>query len=167
MTVPLDELDRKLLRLLRLNGRRPNSELAAEVGLSASSCLRRLRALEHRGVIRGYTAIVAERQEERVVAFVRITLERQTEDYMQRFEAAVRRHPEIEDCFLMTGDSDYILRTSAESASAYEQIHKEVLSRLPGVARINSSIAMRDVLRDTPRSLRAGAGRRHRSGANN
>lgn len=154
MTTTLDEIDRKLLRLLRLNGRRPNSELATDVGLSPSSCLRRLRALEHQGVIRGYTAIIAERQEERVVAFVRITLERQSEDYMQRFEAAVRLHPEIEDCFLMTGDSDYILRTSADSTSAYEQIHKEVLSRLPGVARINSSIAMRDVLRDATRGRR-------------
>jgi len=154
MTTTLDEIDRKLLRLLRLNGRRANSELATDVGLSPSSCLRRLRALEHQGVIRGYTAIIAERQEERVVAFVRITLERQSEDYMQRFEAAVRQHPEIEDCFLMTGDSDYILRTSADSTSAYEQIHKEVLSRLPGVARINSSIAMRDVLRDATRGRR-------------
>jgi Transcriptional regulators len=147
MTTVLDTFDQKLLRLLRLNGRRPNSELAAEIGLSPSACLRRLRSLEDRGVIRGYTAVIADRQAEHVVAIVRLTLERQSEEYMRRFEAAVREHPEIEECFLMTGDSDYVLRTSAESTAAYEDIHYRILSRLPGVARINSSIAMRDVLR--------------------
>lgn len=75
-----------------------------------------------------------------------ITLEKQTEDYLNRFEAAVRRHPEIVECFLMTGDEDYILRTVAESPAAYEVIHKEILSRLPGVKRINSSLAIRSVL---------------------
>ena len=80
MTTPLDSVDRSLIRLLRLNGRRPNSELAAEVGLSPSACLRRIRILEERGVIRGYTAIIAASEEgERIVAIVRLTLEKQTE----------------------------------------------------------------------------------------
>jgi DNA-binding Lrp family transcriptional regulator len=156
MTSGMDDIDRKLLRLLRLNGRRPNSELAAEVGLSPSSCLRRLRALENRGIIRGYTALVAEEDRDRVIAFVQISLERQTEEAMERFESEVRRHPEIEECYLMTGASDYILRTSAQSATAYEQIHGQILSRLPGVARINSSIAMRDVI-VKPRTRRRSA----------
>lgn len=142
----LDALDRKLLRLLQLNGRRPNSELAAEIGLSPSACLRRIRMLEDRGVIRGYTAVLAAAEDEALVAFVRLTLEKQTEDYMRRFEDAVRGHPEILECYLMTGDADYILRTSATNAAAYETIHTEILSRLPGVARIHSSIAMRNVL---------------------
>ena len=107
MTISLDDTDRSLIRLLRLDGRRPNSELAAEVGLSASACLRRIRMLEERGVIRGYTAIVAAPDtEDRVIAIVRLTLEKQTEEYLRRFEAAVREHPEIEECYLMTGDVD-------------------------------------------------------------
>lgn len=152
MTIQLDDLDRKLLGLLRLDGRRSNTDLAAEIGLSPSACLRRLRLLEESGVIRGYTAIVADPDEEGVVAVVRITLEKQTEDFLQRFEAAVREHPEIEECYLMTGDVDYILRARARSTAAYEQIHNGILSRLPGVTRIHSSIAIRDVLRRPERT---------------
>ena len=106
-------------------------------------------------MIRGYTAIVATPEEGGVIAIVRITLERQTEAYLYRFEEAVRQHPEIEECFLMTGDADYLLRASAVSAAAYEGIHKNILSRLPGVARIHSSLAMRSVLSHIP-----GRGRR-------
>ena len=143
----LDAIDRKILGVLRGNGRIPNNELAAAVGLSASACLRRVRLLEQAGVILGYTAVVAEPEEAgALTAIVRITLEKQTEDYLNRFEAAVRRHPEIVECFLMTGDEDYILRTVADSPAAYEVIHKEILSRLPGVVRINSSLAIRSVL---------------------
>lgn len=142
----MDSIDRNIVRLLRLNGRIPNSELAAEVGLSPSACLRRVGNLEARGVIRGYTAIIAAPEEAGVIAIVRITLERQTEAYLNRFEEAVRQHPEIDECYLMTGDADYLLRASAPSAAAYEGIHKHILSRLPGVERIHSSIAMRSVL---------------------
>ena len=123
------------------------------------ACLRRVRALEQSGVIQGYTALVAEPQDDRIVVITRITLERQSEELMQKFEAAVRLHPEIEECFLMTGDADYVLRTSAASAAGYEQIHKEILSRLPGVSRINSSIALRDVLRAS-RTKRSSPARR-------
>lgn len=145
-----DALDLKLLRLLRKNARRPNSELAQEVGLSPSACLRRIRLLEERGVIRGYTAIVeAPGAGDEMIAIVRLTLEKQTEEYLRRFEAAVREHPEIQECFLMTGDVDYMLKVSIPSARVYEAVHTDVLSRLPGVSRIHSSFAMRDVLRET------------------
>ncbi|MCJ8157995.1 Lrp/AsnC family transcriptional regulator [Sphingomonas sp. LaA6.9] len=142
----LDSIDRTIIRLLRQNARMPNSKLATEVGLSASACLRRVGLLEKAGVIKGYAAIIGGVEDEGIVAIVRITLERQTEEYLNRFESAVRRHPEIEECFLMTGDVDYILRARASSAAAYERLHKEILSRLPGVVRINSSIAMRSVM---------------------
>jgi len=141
----LDQIDRNIIRLLRLDGRMANAALAAEVGLSASACLRRVKLLEQAGVIRGYTAIVAA-PEEGLVAIVQITLERQTEDYLNRFEAAVRKYPEIQECFLMTGNSDYILRVTAAHAAAYEAIHKDILSRLPGVVRIHSSFAIRSVM---------------------
>lgn len=148
MSSSLDAIDRNIIRLLRLDGRMSNSDLAAAVGLSPSACLRRVKMLEQQGTIRGYTAIIAgPAEEEGVVAIVRITLERQTEEYLNRFEAAVRKYPEIQECYLMTGDVDYVLRASAHSAADYESIHKNILSRLPGVERIHSSIAMRSVLK--------------------
>jgi DNA-binding Lrp family transcriptional regulator len=143
----LDQIDRRIIGLLRHDGRMPNNALAAAVGLSPSACLRRVRMLEDSKVIRGYAALVsAVSDAEAVVAIVRITLEKQTEDFLNRFEEAVRCHPEIVECFLMTGDEDYIMRTSAKSQAAYEAIHKEVLSRLPGVSRIRTSFAIRSVL---------------------
>lgn len=145
----LDSIDRAIIRQLRLNGRLPNNALAQAVGLSASACLRRVEIMERTGVIRGYTAIIGGMMDDGIIAIVRITLERQTEEYLNRFEAAVRRHPEIEECFLMTGDVDYVLRARAANAAAYEQIHKEILSKLPGVSRIHSSIAMRSVMTAT------------------
>ena len=145
--IELDAIDRKILGILRSRGREPNSELAKKVGLSPSACLRRVKLLEQSGAIRGYAAVVADSMSpDGVMAIVRITLERQTEDYLNRFEDAVRMHPEIVECFLMTGDADYIVRAAARSTADYERIHKEILSRLPGVARIHSSLALRSVL---------------------
>jgi DNA-binding Lrp family transcriptional regulator len=149
MSESLDAVDRSIIRLLRLNARRPNSEIAAEVGLSPSACHRRIRMLEDAGVIRGYTIVTApiEHEGRAVDVLVQVTLDRQTEDYLARFEHAVRQCPEIRECFLMTGGVDYWLRVQTESVAAYEAIHSEILSRMPGVTRINSSIAMRDALR--------------------
>lgn len=149
MTESLDATDRSIIRLLRLNARRPNSEIAVEVGLSPSACHRRIRMLEDAGVIRGYTIVTApiEHEGRAVDVLVQVTLDRQTEDYLARFEHAVRQCPEIRECFLMTGGVDYWLRVQTESVAAYEAIHSEILSRMPGVTRINSSIAMRDALR--------------------
>lgn len=150
----LDQADRRILGALRANGRMTNSDLAKTVGLSPSACLRRVRLLERSGAIQGYAAIIADVAvgEEGVTAIVRISLDKQTEEYLNRFEEAVRMHPEIVECFLMTGEFDYLLRARAENTADYERIHKQILSRLPGVARIHSSLAMRSV-------LVAGAGR--------
>lgn len=142
----LDEADRRILKVLRVNGRVTNADLSVAVGLSPSACLRRVRLLEDRGVIRGYAALLAEDEAEGVVAFVQITLEKQTDEYMRRFEAAVRDHPEIRDCYLMAGTADYMVRAAAPSVAGYEVIHKDLLSRLPGVARIQSNLAIRNVL---------------------
>ncbi|WP_395334647.1 Lrp/AsnC family transcriptional regulator [Novosphingobium sp. BL-8H] len=144
-----DDVDRAILRVLRLDGRKPNAEVAQEVGLSPSACLRRIRIMEDRGVIRGYTVITGPENDDMrgVDVVVQVTLERQTEDYLSRFENAVRQCPEIRECFLMGGNVDYWLRLRTESVAAYEAIHGEVLSRLPGVTRISSSFAMRDALR--------------------
>ncbi len=149
MPAALDPIDRAILRILHSDGRRPNSEIAKEVGLSPSACLRRMKILETEGVIRGYTVLTgpSEDDDRTVDVVVQVRLDRQTEDYLSRFESAVRKCPEVRECFLMTGDVDYWIRLRTESVAAYGVIHGEVLSKLPGVTRINSSFAMRDALR--------------------
>ncbi|NTI26595.1 Lrp/AsnC family transcriptional regulator (plasmid) [Rhizobium rhizogenes] len=148
----LDAIDRNILRLLRLDARSPNAKLATEVGLSPSACMRRIRIMEKSGIIRGYTALVDTSSVETAIAvIINITLERQTEEHLDRFEAAVRRHPEIRECFLMTGGSDYLLRVEVANAGDFERIHKEILSTLPGVLRIHSSFSIRNVLATKPK----------------
>lgn len=140
----LDEIDRRILTRLRLDARVTNSALAAAVGLSPSACLRRVRMLERSGTIRGYTAIIAGAlPEEGTIAIVQVELERQTEEYLARFESALRGHPEVRDWYLMTGAGDYILHVRIGGIDEYGVFHRDVLSRLPGVSRITSSFAMR------------------------
>ncbi len=151
----LDAIDRNILRLLRLDARVSNAKLASEVGLSPSACLRRIKLMEQAGVIRGYTALVDTSQAETAIAvIINITLERQTEEHLDRFEAAVRKHPEIKECFLMTGGSDYLLRVEVANPGDFERIHKDILSTMPGVLRIHSSFSIRNVLATRPKSSR-------------
>ncbi|MBY2915448.1 Lrp/AsnC family transcriptional regulator [Rhizobium leguminosarum] len=151
----LDAIDRNILRLLRLDARMSNAKLAAEISLSPSACLRRIKIMEKSGVIRGYTVLVdTGNADEMIAVIINITLERQTEDYLDRLEAAVRRHPEIRECFLMTGGSDYLLRVEVANAGEFERIHKEILSTLPGVLRIHSSFSIRNVLATRTRGRR-------------
>ncbi|MEB2846800.1 winged helix-turn-helix transcriptional regulator [Rhizobiales bacterium RZME27] len=150
----IDATDRDIIRLLRLNARMSNAKIAAEVGLSPSACLRRINLLEKAGVIKGYTALIESAGGNTIAVIINITLERQTEDHLNRFEAAIRKHPEIRECFLMTGDSDYLLRVEVESALEFERIHKEILSALPGVLRIHSSFSIRNVLATRPKARR-------------
>ena len=104
--------------------------------------------MEHAGIIRGYTALIDEPDVANpTIAIVQITLERQTEEYLARFEAAVRKCPEVDQCYLMTGMSDYLLRVVARDTADYERIHKEQLSRMPGVSRIQSAFTLRSVIR--------------------
>jgi DNA-binding Lrp family transcriptional regulator len=147
-----DPVDERILRLLREDARMTNAALAAAAGLSPSACLRRVRRLEASGVIRGYTVLLDEPQAPgQAIVLVQITLERQSDDYLRRFEEAVRRVPEVRDCLLMAGDPDYVLRVETDGAAAYEKLHKERLSRLPGVARLRSSFAIRAVIGGAPR----------------
>ena len=139
-----DAADRRILNQLRLNARITNSALAQEVGLSPSACLRRVKLLERSGVIQGYTTIAARREAEKgMVAIVQIDLERQSEEFLARFEAAMRKHAEVREWYLMTGTGDYLLRVEIADMDDYATFHREVLSRLPGVSRITSSFAMR------------------------
>jgi DNA-binding Lrp family transcriptional regulator len=143
----MDAIDEKIIGLLRQDGRMSNAKLADAVGLSPSACLRRLRRLEGNGVIRGYTALVDVQEPARTnVIVVEILLERQTDEAFQRFEAAIRKCPDVRECYLMTGDYDYLVRVEAHDSADYEMIHRDQLSRLPGIARIKSSFAIRRVL---------------------
>lgn len=142
----LDAIDRRLLAALQEDGRLSATELADRIGLTTSPCLRRLRLLEETGIIRGYSALLDQvKLGFPVSVFVSIKLERQHEDAMQRFEAAVRRCPEVLECYLMTGPRDYLLRVVARDLADYERFVKETLTRIDGIANIESSFALGQV----------------------
>jgi DNA-binding Lrp family transcriptional regulator len=142
----LDELDRKILTCLQENARISNAELSETVGLSPSPCWRRVRALEQAGVVRKYAAIVEPKAIGLPVnVFVSVTLEKQVEDWLERFEAALRDRPEVMECYLMTGESDYLLRVVVSDLQAYEKFVLEHLTRIPGIAGIKSSFALKQV----------------------
>lgn len=142
-----DRITESILRILQHDGRLSNAELAQRVGLSPSACLRRVRLLEEQGVIRGYRAIIDERSAHKLTTvIVQITLERLTDESLRRFEARIRECPDIRECYLMTGEADYLLHVAARDLADYERIHKEELSRLPGVVRIQSNFAIRPVV---------------------
>lgn len=142
----LDRFDRTLLQLLQTEGRIANSTLAEKVSLSESACLRRVRALEESGLIEGYTAIInQERAGCPVNIFVNITLDRQDQTDLSSFEKAVRKIPEVMECYLMTGDYDYLLRVVVADTADFERVHSQHLTRLPHVARVHSSFALRPV----------------------
>ena len=143
---PLDAIDRRILALLQENARLTNVELAAAAGLSPSPCLRRVRALEEAGIIRRYVTLLdPARVGLPVSIFVSVTLERQVEQALERFEAAIQKRPEVMECYLMTGDADYLLRVVTADLSAYERFLMDHLTRVPGVASIKSSFALKQV----------------------
>jgi len=150
----LDDVDRAILTLLQAEGRLANAELAERVGLSASACHRRVRALEASGVIAGYVALLdAEKAGRGLTVIVLVTLENQKRETMERFEAAVAGVDEVMECHLTTGAEDYLLRLMVRDAKDYERVHRERLSGLPGVARLVSNIAMRTVFARTALGL--------------
>ncbi|MDA0997340.1 MAG: Lrp/AsnC family transcriptional regulator [Proteobacteria bacterium] len=152
----LDRIDYHILSALQADGRLSNVALAEMVGLSPSACLRRVQILETGDYIRGYAAILNEKALGRASnVIVAITLDRQSEDYLSRFEQAVAACPDVMECYLMAGEADYVLRVLAADAEDYERIHKGHLSRLPGVRRIHSSFALRSIVKRTGIQLAA------------
>ena len=142
----LDAIDRRILRILQENARIPNVELAQAVGLSPSPCLRRVRDLEERGIVRRYVGLVDPGAVGLPVSvFVHVSLERQVERALETFEAAVLDRPEVMECYLMTGDADYLLRVVVPDLEAFQRFLMEHLTRVPGVASIKSSFALRQV----------------------
>jgi DNA-binding Lrp family transcriptional regulator len=146
MMADLDDIDRRILAQLQENARISNVDLAAAVGLSPSPCLRRTRALEASGLIRGHVALLDPVQLGLGVSiFVHVTLEKQVEEALGTFERAVISRPEILECYLMTGDADYLLRVVVADLPAYERLMIEHLTRIPGVSSIRSSFALKQV----------------------
>jgi Lrp/AsnC family transcriptional regulator, leucine-responsive regulatory protein len=142
----LDRTDNLILVALQRDGRLTNRELADRVHLSESACLRRVRALEEAGVIDGYAARVNQAKVGLPGnVFVSITLNRQEQADLAAFEEAVQRVPEVMECYLMTGEHDYLLRVAVSDPSDFERLHSQHLTRLPGVARVQSSFALRTV----------------------
>lgn len=143
----LDKIDIAILETLQKNGRVTNTVLAETVGLSQSACSRRLDMLEKSGVIRGYHARLSNKELGfGVTAIVQISLSGQSEKVLAEFEAGARRCPNILVCYLMSGDYDYLLRIAARDLEDYERIHKQWISALPHVVKINSSFALREVV---------------------
>jgi Lrp/AsnC family leucine-responsive transcriptional regulator len=139
----IDAIDRKIIAAVQADGRISTQDLAAKVGLSASPCARRVRMLEEAGIIKGYTAVIDQTKVGLPVsAFASIKLERQREEYLDRFAKAVSRWPEVVDCYLMTGQRDYLMRIVVRDLAAYERFLKEKLTRLDGVASIETSFAL-------------------------
>ena len=143
----LDELDAAILRYLEHHGRATNFEVGEAVGLSASAASRRIQALEAEGAIRGYRALVDDRLlGKRMTVYIRVTLERQSAPVLGAFESAVRHCKEIVSCHLMAGQYDYMLVARVAGIDDYGHLHQNELSRLPGVTRLETSFALRDVL---------------------
>jgi DNA-binding Lrp family transcriptional regulator len=149
----LDTLDRAILGALLEDGRLSQVELAERIPLSPTAIARRIRALEEARVIEGYQARVSRKALGlHMTAIVQIGLKSQNEDLLDAFEKAVVRAPSVVSCLLMSGDDDYLLTVMARDLADFERIHKEQLSRLPGVVRLKSSFALREV---TSRALPA------------
>jgi DNA-binding Lrp family transcriptional regulator len=146
----MDRIDCLILRELQRDGRLSNVDLAQRIHLSESATLRRVRALEEAGLINRYVALLnAQKVGFATNVFVSITLHRQDQKDLQAFEEAVRRVPEVMECYLMTGESDYLVRVACRDPADFERLHSQHLTRLPGVARVQSSLALRVVRRST------------------
>lgn len=147
MPIQLDEADLRILAALQAEGRITNAELADRVGLSPSPCLRRVRLLEEAGVIKQYVALLDPgRIGLPVTAFVRVRLDRQDDRQLARFERAVADLPEVMECYLMTGESDYQLRILVESLAHFEDFLRASLTTIPGISAVTTSFALREVV---------------------
>jgi DNA-binding Lrp family transcriptional regulator len=144
--VELDALDRAILGALLEDGRQSQVVLAETIPLSATAIARRIRALEERQVIKGYQARISRKALGlSMTVMVQISLKSQSEELLNAFEEAVASAPSIVSCHLMSGEDDYLITVMARDLADFERIHKEQLSRLPGVVRLKSSFALREV----------------------
>ena len=144
----LDQLDRKILGQLVVNSDLTSAELGEAVGLSASAAHRRVGSLRDRGLIAGFRAVLSHEARGRPsVVLVNVTLRDQRQETMAAFEREITDCPEVRDCFLMSGEADYMLHVEITRDDSFERIHRETLSRLPGVTRLASHFVIREIIR--------------------
>lgn len=147
----MDAIDRKIVAVLQEDGRATITDVAARVGLSVSPCHRRLRELERNGTIRGYRAVVdAASLGLTFQALVFVTMRQEDRETLLGFEAAVERVPEVVQAQRLFGDPDYLLRIVTADLTAYQELEDDVLSALPGVQRLNSTLVMKHIVNDRP-----------------
>ena len=145
-----DTIDRRILQILQKRGRISNAELSEVANLSPSACHRRVQRLEKLGVIRDYVALLDPRKLGRpTTVFVEITLSGQADEVLDAFERAVAQIPDVLECHLMAGAADYLLKVVAADTEDFARIHRRFLARLPGVAQMHSSFALRTVRQTT------------------
>ncbi len=150
----LDATDRRILNVLQKEGRITNAELSERVNLSPSACHRRTQRLEEEGYIAAFVALLdAKRLGRATTVFVEITLQGQAEELLDAFEREVARIPNILECHLMAGTADYLLKMMVEDTDDFARIHRQHLSRLPGVRQMQSSFALRTVFKTTALSV--------------
>lgn len=148
--IDLDRTDRRILAALQESGRISNADLSERVHLSPSACHRRVKRLEAEGVITGYVALLDSLSLGRPsTVFVEITLRGQTEEVLDAFEREVALIPDLQECHLMAGTADYLLKLSVRDTDDFARIHRRYLARLPGVAQMHSSFSLRTVFRTT------------------
>ena len=142
----IDATDARILSVLQRRGRISNADLSEAVNLSASACHRRVQRLEETGIIAGYVALLdPKRLGRQAIVFVEITLQGQTEEILDAFEREVARIPDVLECHLMAGTADYLLKVVAADTEDFARIHRRSLARLPGVAQMHSSFALRTI----------------------
>ncbi|WP_323034644.1 Lrp/AsnC family transcriptional regulator [Pararhodobacter sp.] len=150
----LDATDRRILRVLQRDGRISNADLAEQVALSPSACHRRVHRLESDGFIAGYVAILDPRKLGKpTTVYVEIKLSSQSDEVLEAFEKGVARIPDVLECHLMAGSADYLLKLIVEHTEDFARIHRQYLARLPGVAQMQSSFALRTVVKTTALDL--------------
>ena len=146
----LDRTDYRILHHIQNNARMSNVDLADAIGLSPAPCLRRVKALEQAGVIKRYAGIVdAGAVGLPISIFINISLERQERSKLEDFEASIRSNPEVMECYLMSGSSDYLVRIVVPDLQSFERFLADKLTRIPGVANIQSSFAVKQVVYNT------------------
>ena len=148
--IDLDTTDRRILTVLQKRGRISNAELSENINLSPSACHRRVQQLEKSGYIKDYVALLDPRKVGRPsTVFVEITLSGQADEVLEAFEREVAKVPDVLECHLMAGQADYLLKVVAFDTEHFAQIHRRFLARLPGVAQMHSSFALRTVFKTT------------------
>lgn len=146
----MDSFDKHILRLLQSDGRMSNQQLADAVGLSSAACWRRVKALEERGIIQRYTALLdADAVGQGLCVIAMVSLLRHSVDHTVAFEAAMRECAEVQQCYAVTGNADFMLRVMVSDIKAYDQFLNDKVFPLEGIAQVHSNFALREIKHDT------------------